>query len=352
MSGRWAKLRLGLAEGPEQEDVLGRVAQVILAADHVADPHRGVVDDDAEVVERRAVGADDARGRHRASAASISTWPRTEVVEGHDPRLDPEADRRPATLGLEARPARPRSGGRTGRCSAAAGGPPRAACARRRARRRCSSSGRPGPRPGGGRWPPRSAAGAPSGDTGRTGRVGSSPATPGPRPRRARASAARRGCPARRPTVRARDVGVLQAQDERAADVPGEQVVEQRRPGGPDVERPGRARRDADAERSRDDCRSRPADPRPRGRRASGRAPSARSSGRGPGGRAPGRPRRAGPGSAPPVAGPSVARPRGPSSVSESSDSERARTLIARTRRQRPGLEVRQERRRPPRPPR
>ena len=43
------------------------------------------------------------------------------------------------------------------------------------------------------------------------------------------------------------DVGVLEAEDERAADVPGVQVVEQRRPGGPDVERPGRAGGDPDA---------------------------------------------------------------------------------------------------------
>ena len=46
----------------------------------------------------------------------------------------------------------------------------------------------------------------------------------------------------------ARHVRVLEPQDERAADVPGVQVVEQRRPGGPDVQRAGRARRDPDAD--------------------------------------------------------------------------------------------------------
>ena len=45
----------------------------------------------------------------------------------------------------------------------------------------------------------------------------------------------------------ARLVRVLQAEDERPADVAGVQVVEERRPGGADVQRAGRARRDPDA---------------------------------------------------------------------------------------------------------
>ena len=48
-----------LAQRLEQQDVLGRVADVVLAADHVADGHRRVVDHHREVVERRAVGPDD-----------------------------------------------------------------------------------------------------------------------------------------------------------------------------------------------------------------------------------------------------------------------------------------------------
>src|SRR3989304_1635582 len=47
---------------------------------------------------------------------------------------------------------------------------------------------------------------------------------------------------------RAGDVRVLQAEDERAADVAREEVVEQRRACRPDVERPRRARRDAAAD--------------------------------------------------------------------------------------------------------
>ena len=43
--------RLG-AEGPEEQHVLGRVGEVVLAADDVADAHGHVVDHDHEVVER------------------------------------------------------------------------------------------------------------------------------------------------------------------------------------------------------------------------------------------------------------------------------------------------------------
>ena len=52
---------------------------------------------------------------------------------------------------------------------------------------------------------------------------------------------AARGCPLELERG-AGHVRVLQAEDEGPAGVPGEQVVEERRPGGPDVERPGGAR--------------------------------------------------------------------------------------------------------------
>ena len=45
-------------------------------------------------------------------------------------------------------------------------------------------------------------------------------------------------------------VGVLEPEDERPAHVPGVQEVVEGGPGGTDVERPGRARGDADAARS------------------------------------------------------------------------------------------------------
>ena len=50
--------RLG-AERADDVDLPRRVVDVIVAADHVRDPHVEVVDDDAEVVGRRAVGARD-----------------------------------------------------------------------------------------------------------------------------------------------------------------------------------------------------------------------------------------------------------------------------------------------------
>ena len=115
-------------------------------------------------------------------------------------------------------------------------------------------------------------------------------------------------------------VRVLEAQDERAAGVPGVQVVEQRRPGGPDVERAGGARGDPDA-RDGSTAVSAP------GRR----------------GTAPDRRRRAGRGRAPPGRRPRVARPRGPSRVSESSEPELDEDRDVGAGRQRPRLEVRQQ---------
>ena len=48
-----------VAEGAEEENVLWRVRQVILAADYVGDLHLGVVDHDGEVVQRRSVVSHD-----------------------------------------------------------------------------------------------------------------------------------------------------------------------------------------------------------------------------------------------------------------------------------------------------
>ena len=115
----------------------------------------------------------------------------------------------------------------------------------------------------------------------------------------------------------ARLVGVLEPQHERPARVARVQVVEQRRPGGPDMERTGRARGDPDARRGHrlDDGSG------TRWKR--------------PGSASPGRTRTSAAGRRP-----SVARPRGPSSVSESSDSLRARIVMWAPGCQRPRLEV------------
>ena len=120
------------------------------------------------------------------------------------------------------------------------------------------------------------------------------------------------------------DVRVLEPEHERAAGVAGEQVVEQRRPRGPEVERPGGARRDPDADVGSHAAR-----------------PGARGSGtwwNSAGSASPSRTRMSAAGRSP-----RVARPRGPSSVSESRLSDRARTTSCAPGRERPRLEVGQQ---------
>ena len=53
------KLRQRHAKRLEEEDVLRRVGEVVLAANDVGDPHVGIVDHNGEVIERRAIGAQD-----------------------------------------------------------------------------------------------------------------------------------------------------------------------------------------------------------------------------------------------------------------------------------------------------
>ena len=98
MSGRWANCGTLGAHRPEQQDVLGRVGEVVLAPDDVADRHLGVVDTDREVVQRRAVRADDdqvAAERRRVDLDVAAN----DVVEGDDALPDAEADDRLAALG-------------------------------------------------------------------------------------------------------------------------------------------------------------------------------------------------------------------------------------------------------------
>ena len=148
----------------------------------------------------------------------------------------------------------------------------------------------------------RSRAGAPSGGTARTGRV-----SPPPADRRALVPVDAQPVEPVEDVLLERggaagDVGVLEAEHERAAGVAREQEVEQRGARGPDVQGAGRAGRDPDADVG--------------GHAIEVGAPS----GHGTCGTAPGR---ASPGSTRISAAgrrPSVARPRGPSSVSESSD--------------------------------
>ena len=88
------ELRLRVAERAEEEDVLGRVREVVLAADDVADLHRRVVDDDDEVVERRAVAADDHEVAAEVGDIELHVAA-DDVVEGDEALADPEPEGRP-----------------------------------------------------------------------------------------------------------------------------------------------------------------------------------------------------------------------------------------------------------------
>ena len=84
-------------ERPEQQDVLGRVGEVVLAPDDVAHLHRRVVHDHGEVVERRAVGADDDEVAAEGGGVDLDVAA-DEVVEGDHARRTRKrmAPRRPS----------------------------------------------------------------------------------------------------------------------------------------------------------------------------------------------------------------------------------------------------------------
>ena len=237
--------RLRMAERPEQQDVLGGVGQVVLAADDVADLHRGVIDDDREVVERGAIRPDDDEVATQRRRVDLDVPP-DQVVERHDAFADPEPQREAPPLRLAGRslvgrqPGAPadvvgRLPGRflrlavrvelLGRAVARVGQVTLSKL-RRRGRIRVEplhlAVRRVGP------------AGPFAGDL-RT-------LVPGdPEPMQVVEDVLLVGD--RRPG----DVGVLETQDERAAGPPGEQEVEQRRPPRADVQRAGWTRRDPDA---------------------------------------------------------------------------------------------------------
>ena len=81
-----------VAERPEQQDVLGRVRDVVLAADDVGHLHRRVVDDDGEVVQRRPVRADDDEVAADVRDVDLDSAA-DDVVPGDDALADAEAER-------------------------------------------------------------------------------------------------------------------------------------------------------------------------------------------------------------------------------------------------------------------
>ena len=263
-----------VAERPEQQDVLGRVRQVVLAADDVGDLHRGVVDDDREVVQRRPVGADDDEVATEVADIDLDAAA-DDVVEGDDALADPEAQRptpalrlaRAALLWRQRRAATDVARWLLGRLLGLAVGVELLGRAEARIGEVVGEQplGRGGIRRQALHLPIRSV-----------------------RPACRLAGDLRSLVPGQAQPVQpvedvlleldraARDVRVLEAQDERAADVPGVEVVEQRGPRGPDVERAGRARGDPDAVDGHES-------------RADGCPPTTGWPRRGPGGRAPDR---------------------------------------------------------------
>jgi hypothetical protein len=270
MSGRWAKTGDLVAERPEQQDVLGRVRDVVLAADDQAHLHLGVVDDDREVIERRAIAPDDHEVAAEVRYVDLDPVP-DEVVPGDDALADPEAQRAAESLALA-------FGSLVGREVRAT-----AHVARRLVGRLLGLAV-------GLELLRRAVAGV--GEVLREERLGRRLVALDPRQlavRRVRPLVPAAGdlgalIPAQAQPVqaledvvlvgdrRADDVGVLEPQDERAAGVPGVEEVEQRRPRGADVERAGRAGRDPDAvgRHGGDSRRGRRARPG-RGGRATGR---------------------------------------------------------------------------------
>ena len=83
------KLRQRHAERLEEEDVLRRVGEVVLAADHVGDPHIRVVYDHGEVVERRTIRAED--HEIASECLSVDLDPTADkVINDHNARPDAE----------------------------------------------------------------------------------------------------------------------------------------------------------------------------------------------------------------------------------------------------------------------
>ncbi len=200
-----------VSERVEDEQLLGRVGEVVVAAHHLGDPHLGVVDGDREVVEDRAVAA----GDHEVVVAGVGEGDlAADQVLDHGLALvgDPQPDRRARLLARRCRGSRARRRARPSR-------PRRPWRSPRRGRRRRTRAAAPA-RPRGAR-----------------------PARPGRSGPSSQSSSSQRSASRICSTFsggRALAVGVLDPQHQLAALVARREPVVECRPRSADVQRTGR----------------------------------------------------------------------------------------------------------------
>jgi hypothetical protein len=219
--------RHGIAERLVGQHLLGRVRQVIVATDHMADAHVYVVDDHAEVVGRRAVGA------HEDPVVELAVIELhravDEVVHDGGARVG-----NAQAQGAGGEPTLPAAARVAERLLARLGGLALGVELRRRAVAVVGAA--PGEQPGRGRPVEVEALGLPVARRRRS----LVPVEPQPPERVHDEVDVRVGGP--------RLVGVLDAQDEAPGVVAREEPVEQRRAGAAHVQVPGRARGEAHAD--------------------------------------------------------------------------------------------------------
>ena len=84
------------AERLEEEDVLRRVREVVLTADHMGDSHICVIHHHGEVIERTPVRAQDDEVTTERLSVDLHTAAH-EIINHHNARLNTEAERRRLT---------------------------------------------------------------------------------------------------------------------------------------------------------------------------------------------------------------------------------------------------------------
>ena len=84
------------AERLEEEDVLRRIGEVVLTADHMGDSHICVIHHHGEVIERTPIGTQDDQVTTERLRVDLHAAAH-EIINHHDARLDAEAERRRLT---------------------------------------------------------------------------------------------------------------------------------------------------------------------------------------------------------------------------------------------------------------